>query len=392
MSDSQAIRKMSSNLPYRIGVLFSYQVSLAEWKQSGIMDREIRLYQEIAKKKNFDFLFITYGGAEDIRLAQETEHISVLPIYEKRRPPRTKVGTFVHSLFLAWILRDDLKQIKLLKTNQVYGAWPILMFRLIQGRPILVRAGYEWYRFVTYERRAMSFRTIVKVLSTMTYWIANRIHLPTVDDAEFVSNRFWVSPKKISVVPNCIDVRLFKPIQKVNRRSDRILFVGRPSPQKNLVLLLESLEGLKVGLDVVGIDETEGAVYLDIARRLDVSLSLVGKKPNLSMPEIYSGYQIYVVPSAYEGNPKSVLEALACGCAVIGTDVPGINNLLEHQVTGILVQPTVDGLREGISTVCSNTSLRQALSENGVKFIQHFHSLDSAIEKEIDAYSNLIRN
>ena len=61
------------------------------------------------------------------------------------------------------------------------------------------------------------------------------------------------------------------------------------------------------------------------------------------MPQYYNRCKVYVLCSLYEGNPKTLLEAMACGCAVVGTNVLGIQEIIRHQENGLLVpeQPEV---------------------------------------------------
>ena len=57
------------------------------------------------------------------------------------------------------------------------------------------------------------------------------------------------------------------------------------------------------------------------------------------MPDVYAAATLVVLPSYREGLPKVLLEAAACGKAIVATDVPGCRDIVKDQVNGILVPP-----------------------------------------------------
>ena len=67
----------------------------------------------------------------------------------------------------------------------------------------------------------------------------------------------------------------------------------------------------------------------------------IAYKKNISnnkMPNIYNKYKIYVSTSDYEGNPKTILEAMACGCLVFARNVQGCKSVIKHEQNGFLVK------------------------------------------------------
>ena len=59
---------------------FTYGYSLKSWHDSGILDREIRIFDNLIKKYNFKFTFVTYGDSSDHEY-ELNKNIKVLPIY-----------------------------------------------------------------------------------------------------------------------------------------------------------------------------------------------------------------------------------------------------------------------------------------------------------------------
>jgi glycosyltransferase involved in cell wall biosynthesis len=119
-------------------------------------------------------------------------------------------------------------------------------------------------------------------------------------------------------------------------------------------------------------------------------LHVLGSLPHERLPEVLHQAAAFVLPSLYEGHPKALLEAMACGLPVIALDVPGINDILRHKETGWLCQPTADSLKKGIQTVLADRKLQQRLSANGSRFIQEHFSLQRVLRQELNLYKTIL--
>ena len=65
----------------KITLFFTYNVSLSDWKNAGILSRELEIYKYIYKKYNVRFNLITYGDKEDLELL-DLDGIKIFPIYK----------------------------------------------------------------------------------------------------------------------------------------------------------------------------------------------------------------------------------------------------------------------------------------------------------------------
>ncbi len=73
-----------------------------------------------------------------------------------------------------------------------------------------------------------------------------------------------------------------------------------------------------------------------------------------------------------EGTSLSCLEAMACGNAVIATNIGGLVNLVIDGYNGILINPSEDELKLALNNLLSNAELRKTLSTNAIKVAQTF--------------------
>jgi len=91
--------------------------------------------------------------------------------------------------------------------------------------------------------------------------------------------------------------------------------------------------------------------------------------------------------------PKTLLEAMACGCVCFGTDVPGIKELIKNGVTGVLISKTdPDSIKDAIKKIIDGEDIgfEQKLSDNAAKYVLDNHSLENITKTEWEAVSCLI--
>ncbi|RYU44038.1 glycosyltransferase family 1 protein [Aliivibrio finisterrensis] len=97
---------------------------------------------------------------------------------------------------------------------------------------------------------------------------------------------------------------------------------------------------------------------------------------------------IMVLPSYREGLPKSLVEAAACGRAVITTDVPGCRDAIEPNETGLLVpSKSTEELAEAIIKLADNEPLRHELASNGRKLAESEFDINNVVAKHIEIYT-----
>ena len=99
---------------------------------------------------------------------------------------------------------------------------------------------------------------------------------------------------------------------------------------------------------------------------------------------------IVVLPSYREGLPKVLIEAAACGRAIVTTDVPGCRDAIEPDVSGILV-PARDSqaLSEAIERLISDSDLRNKMGQAGRDLAEREFSIDKVVSAHFDIYREL---
>jgi glycosyltransferase involved in cell wall biosynthesis len=94
-------------------------------------------------------------------------------------------------------------------------------------------------------------------------------------------------------------------------------------------------------------------------------IQIVSSIRHFEVPTFMRKASIFVLPSLKEGMPFTLLEALACGRTVVGSDIAGINNVITHGENGFLVPAKDSGrLSKAISSLLEDPDLRKRLGRN----------------------------
>ena len=372
-----------------IVLFFTYDVSLSDWVRTGLFQREIRPYKILMRDHDVSFTFLTYGDEEDRRHAHHLPGINIIPVFETIPRPNSKTLRFLTTLIIPLIFRASLKDATIYKTNQLWGSWLAAISSLIWRKPLLIRCGYEPNKN-NMHAGVLGFRErITYLLSSFAYRRATHMIATTPEIIDFITERFSLDEKKITVVSNWIDSSLFLPPHPDTPRTlDSILFVGRLSREKNIPLLVEALSGTNLGLTIVG-QGPERDLIVKRAAENCVNVNFLSSTANELMPKHYQRHAIFVLCSEFEGNPKTLLEAMACGCAVIGTDSPGIKSLIENRHTGLIVRSTPSDLLNAIDYLLSNPTERVRLGTAARDFVVKNNSLQDAVTIEWSIYRKI---
>ncbi len=157
-----------------------------------------------------------------------------------------------------------------------------------------------------------------------------------------------------------------------------VLFVGRIYRPKGVFDLVKafSLTSLPASshLHIVGDGEDAGKLEA-LIKELGVANRVTLAGASSSVPEYLANSHVLVLPSHAEGIPRVIMEAFATGTPVVGTDIPGIRQLVENEVTG-LTAPVGDAgrLAQAIERVCNNPELAQRMAENARRVIENSYS------------------
>ena len=215
---------------------------------------------------------------------------------------------------------------------------------------------------------------------------------------------YKIPDSKIKVIYLGVNKRIFKPVdRKIARERLKkyfnferyILTVATSIKRKNIPFLLDVYKILKDKkikeklLIIVGTDFLKYEI-LKLTKEKNINdVFVFSEIPTEEMPYFYSGAELFVFLSLYEGFGLPVVEAMSCGCPVIVSNVsslPEIVNNLEICVNPYNIAEASDRIYE----ILSNENLKLNLSKKSIERAKIF-DWDKCARKIIEVYKNLIR-
>ncbi len=110
------------------------------------------------------------------------------------------------------------------------------------------------------------------------------------------------------------------------------------------------------------------------------------------MPSVIANSHIVCLPTFYrEGLPKILIESASCGRPIVTTDIPGCNDLVRHQVNGLLC-PTKspESLADAMQILIESKKLRSSYGLKSRKLVQEHFSIENIIEQTFSVYNELL--
>ena len=183
---------------------------------------------------------------------------------------------------------------------------------------------------------------------------------------------------KTVAIPNGIDVARFAV--PAGEREAGLVMSARFARQKDHATLIEALgvlaaQGIKPRLQLAGTGPLMAALQARVAQmKLEGQVVFLGHHGD--MPALLRSQRIYVLSTHFEGMPLALVEAMASGCACIASDVIGVQGVIEHERTGLLVpEANAVALAAAIDRLLHDPALARRLGDSARERAQTEHSL-----------------
>lgn len=361
-----------------LALFFSRGISLQKWISSGLLFREVRIYQEHLRHNHFEKIYwFTYGNQQDenkviaqLKQLEFGDRIQVLgkPAWLSFLPDA------LYSLVLPLIYSEQLEKCDIYKSNQMDGAWAAYAASLIYKKKFYLRTGYTWSLF---EKRPIMHHSVL-FIEKFLYPRSHYYAVSSVEDFDYVKN-FNPMGKGI-LLRNFIDLKTFT----FRSAPENISFVcvARLSAQKNLPNLVKAFKDLPYELTIIGEGE-DGQQLLELINKEQIkNVHLRSKVRNDELPDLLSKFSHFILPSYFEGNPKSLLEAMSLGMICVATKVPGIREIIQDNKNGFLANETSVAAIKDVAqrSVSGDMNIRKQASD----YAKKFHDIELIYRQEFE--------
>ena len=203
-----------------------------------------------------------------------------------------------------------------------------------------------------------------------------------------------VTSCNIKITPDTIKV----PSRENDSTKDRhsILFLGRVCKAKGVSELLSAIKALEtefpdIHLYIGGI--FEDLEYKSIIDSMKNRVTYLGWLEGEAKRQYLRKTDIFVLPSYFEGQSVAILEAMANGCAVVGSNVGGIPMMIEDSVTGVLVEPkNAESLVNGLRRLLGDDDFKDEVRRKAYSRVLEDFSIDNTISELVNIYSGVSIN
>lgn len=320
-----------------VSVFLTYDYSLETWEKNGTLNRELKIFKEIAKSENIKFKFISYDKGYVLKNSDLQQYIEIVSIYKNLKYFNNKYLRFIYSFYIPFKIKEEVEKSDLIFQNQLDGSWISMITKKLTKKPLMIRTGYDAYQFSINENKNKLFVYFYRVLTKLSLKYSDLYTVTSLSDKNYLENNFKNAKVKIT--------RNWSGLSKKNtenkRYSNKILCVGRLVEQKNYIFLINSLSKYKkfISIDIVG-EGPEKNKIKNLSKEKNVEVNYLGKINHDNLSDIYQKYRLYAIPSKFEGNPKTLLEAMGNGCIVLASNIENHSEIIDNSINGFLFDLT----------------------------------------------------
>lgn len=217
----------------------------------------------------------------------------------------------------------------------------------------------------------------------------------------FIESNFIPSPK-IIVVPNGIDLKIFQPQSKKECKEyfgldldKKVILFGAFGVENNFRKGTDILKPVMKQLNDKYPNSFQVVIFGSKQKKINTdffykTIYLGRINTDEDLAKIYSASDIFLLPSRYDNFPTTAIESIACGCPVVGFNIGGVPEIIQHKNNGYIANPfDLYDFLKGIEYCLENNN---GLSENARKIAEEKFDINNMLKEYLNIYRKLKGN
>lgn len=348
-----------------------------------------------AQRAGYDVHVATMDGpaVADIEALGMTHH--AIPMTRSGKHPLQELGTLLALLRLFRRLRPQVAHLVTIKPV-LYGG---IAARLARVPGMVAAISGLGFVFLSNSLKMRLVRAVVARLYRLALGHRNsRVIFQNGADRDLLKSLGAVRDEQVVLIRGAgVDLDLCRALPEPPAPPVVVTMVARLLRDKGVQEFVQAARllrerGVPVTMRLVGgVDagNPASATPAEVeAWQREGSVQALGERADV--PQLYADSHIAVLPSYREGLPKSLIEAAACGRAVVTTDVPGCRDAIDPGKTGLLV-PVRDpqALADAIARLAGDATQRQAMGAAGRALAEREFNIERVARIHVDLYDTL---
>ena len=260
--------------------------------------------------------------------------------------------------------------------------------------PSLKNSSSNDYSYKIFNMKMEIFKQLNINLVTCSNWLSK----------EVVKSKIF-NNKQVTVIPNTIDIDVFKPFNKDEARKNlklpidkKLILFGTMTlkdERKGFKYLIEGLKilyqnypNIREEIEIVMFGSSKNLTKVEIPFKTNF-LGRINSSNNLA--KIYSSADIFIAPSIQDNLPNTVMESLSCGTPVVAFNIGGMADMITHLKNGYLAIPfSIEDLVKGIDWTISQIKGNIELQKNARNKVVEYYNAEVISSMYKDLYKKLL--
>jgi glycosyltransferase involved in cell wall biosynthesis len=349
-----------------------------------------------AQQAGYDVHVATMDGpaVADIQALGMTHH--AIPMTRSGKHPLQELGTLLALVRLFRRVRPDVVHLVTIKPV-LYGG---IAARIARVPGMVAAISGLGFVFLSNSLKMRLVRAVVARLYRVALGHPNsRVIFQNANDRDLLKSLGAVRDEQVVMIRGAgVDLEAYRASPEPPAPPVVVTMVARLLRDKGVREFVEAAallraRGMPVTMQLVGgldAGNPASATQQEVdAWQRDGAVQALGERSDIA--ELYAASHIAVLPSYREGLPKSLIEAAACGRAVVTTDVPGCRDAIEPGQTGLLV-PVRDAqsLADAIARLTEDAALRQRMGAAGRALAEREFDIKRVARIHVELYDALV--